>query len=208
MSSEYGQRGRNAAWFKQVATSASHRLLRLVCTGLCLGLPLQSLGQGVPLAPPAAGAVAPSGAAASSASTATLSVVSSSPEATLLRQIQKAARHLNYEGVFTFQQGESIESSRMIHVFDGKDEKERIEVLDGPPREYLRHNDEVQSLIPEQKIILREQQRGDRFPGLLVTDPAALEAHYQLRILPRIYCSRHKRLRAKVLCSSRLPLRR
>lgn len=187
MSSEYGQRGRNAAWFKQVATSASHRLLRLVCTGLCLGLPLQSLGQGVPLAPPAAGAVAPSGAAASSASTATLSVVSSSPEATLLRQIQKAARHLNYQGVFTFQQGESIESSRMTHMFDGQDEKERIEVLDGPPREYLRHNDEVQSLIPEQKLILREQQRGDRFPGLLVTDPAALEAHYQLRTLPEPY---------------------
>jgi sigma-E factor negative regulatory protein RseB len=75
----------------------------------------------------------------------------------------------------------------MVHVFDGQNEKERIEVLDGPPREYLRLNDEVQSLLPEQKLILREQQRGDRFPGLLLSDPAALEAHYQLRSSPELY---------------------
>ena len=187
MGSEHAQRGRSAAWFKRATAAASYGLLRAICTGCCVGLPLQALGQGAPLTAPAAGAVAPAGATASPTSTAMLSVVSSSPEATLLRQIQQAARHLNYEGVFTFQQGESIESSRIIHLFDGQDEKERIEVLDGPPREYLRRNDEVQSLFPEQKLILREQQRGDRFPGLFVTDPTALEAHYQLRTSAELY---------------------
>jgi len=187
MGSGHAQRGRSAAWFKRAATAASQKLIRVVCVGCCVGLPLQAFGQGAQSAAPVAGALAPTGMAASSTATATLSVVSSSPEATLLRQIQQAARHLNYEGVFTFQQGESIESSRMIHVFDGQDEKERIEVLDGPPREYLRRNDDVQSLFPEQKLILREQQRGDRFPGLLVADPAALEAHYQLRTSTDLY---------------------
>ena len=187
MGSEHSQRGRSAAWFKRATAAASYGLLRAICTGCCVGLPLQALGQGAPLTAPAAGAVAPAGATASPTSTAMLSVVSSSPEATLLRQIQQAARHLNYEGVFTFQQGESIESSRIIHLFDGQDEKERIEVLDGPPREYLRRNDDVQSLFPEQKLILREQQRGDRFPGLFVTDPTALEAHYQLRTSAELY---------------------
>ena len=155
----------NVAWFKRAVPAASHGLLLLACTGFGAGLPTQVFGQGAPMP----------------------SIVSSSPEATLLRQIQQAARHLNYEGVFTFQQGESIESSRLTHVFDGQDEKERIEVLDGPSREYIRRNDEVQSLLPEQKIILREQQRGDRFPGLLFSDPAALDAHYQLRTSPEPY---------------------
>lgn len=201
MGSRQGRRGRNAAWFKRAATVASRSLLRLVCTGFCIGLPIQAFGQGALVSVPTASsaprsvesttAVASSGSAtvASAGSTvpATLSLAAVSPEATLLRQIQQAARHLNYEGVFTFQQGEAIESSRLIHMFDGQNEKERIEVLDGPPREYLRINDEVQSLLPEQKIILREQQRGDRFPGLLLSEPSLLEAHYQLRTAPELY---------------------
>ena len=203
MNSGQGSQTRNVAWFKRVVPAASHSLLLLACAGVGIGLSTQALGQGAPLSAHVAAdtasareaassaasspVLASSGSSAGSAVVATLSVVSSSPEATLLRLIQQAARYLNYEGVFTFQQGESIESSRMTHVFDGQDEKERIEVLDGPPREYLRRNDEVQSLFPEQKIILREQQRGDRFPGLLVADPTALEAHYQLRTSPEPY---------------------
>jgi len=157
MGKGYGRLARSGAWLRRLAPAASHSVLLWACLGLCVGISTQALGQ------------------------------SASPEATLLRQIQQAARHLNYEGVFTFQQGEAIESSRMVHMFDGQNEKERIEVLDGPPREYLRINDEVQSLLPEQKIILREQQRGDRFPGLLLSEPSLLEAHYQLRTAPELY---------------------
>ncbi len=179
MGSGRAHQRRNTAWFKSAMPIASQGLLLLVCSGLCIGLLTQAQGQTAPTSVPT---LAPILAPAANAAPA-----SSSPEAALLRQIQQAARHLNYEGVFTFQQGEAIESSRMTHVFDGQDEKERIEVLDGPPREYLRRNDEVQSLLPEQKIILREQQRGDRFPGLLLSDPSALEAHYQLRTSPEPY---------------------
>ena len=65
------------------------------------------------------------------------SVAQAQSGATVLRQIQEAARQLNYVGVYAYQQGEHIESSRITHHFDGKQEKERIEVLDGAPREYL-----------------------------------------------------------------------
>jgi sigma-E factor negative regulatory protein RseB len=193
MGSKHEREGRSSVWFKHVAPTASHRLL-LVCIGFCIGLPAQVLGQGASVSAPVVEAASPrsaasarSGSVESSVSSAAQSVVPGSPEATLLRQIQQAARHLNYEGVFTFQQGEAIESSRMIHMFDGQNEKERIEVLDGPPREYLRLNDELQSLLPEQRVILREQQRGDRFLGLLLSEPSLLEAHYQLRIAPELY---------------------
>ena len=174
MGGGHARRARSGVWFKRVAPLASRTVL-LACMGLCSGLPLQALAQSATASAPTV------------ADTAAARAAASSPEATLLRQIQQAARHLNYEGVFTFQQGESIESSRMVHVFDGQNERERIEVLDGPPREYLRLNDEVQSLLPEQKIILREQQRGDRFPGLLLSDPTLLEAHYRLRAAPELY---------------------
>lgn len=191
----YGRLARSGVWLRRLAPAASHSVLLSACLGLCVGMSMQAFGQSAPVsaptvtdpASPRSGAGLSAAAPPGSVSSATQNVVASSPEATLLRQIQEAARHLNYEGVFTFQQGEAIESSRMVHVFDGKDEKERIEVLDGPPREYLRLNDEVQSLLPEQKIILREQQRGDRFPGLLLADPVTLEAHYQLRTAPEQY---------------------
>ena len=102
----------------------------------------------------------------------------------IVRQIQQAARTLNYVGVFAFQQGERFESSRITHFFDGKNEKERIEVLDGLPREYLRFNDEVQGLMPDRKLVLLERQRGDRFPGLLLNQAQTLEKNYSLRLAP------------------------
>lgn len=103
----------------------------------------------------------------------------------LLLQIQQAAHKLNYSGVFAYQQGGAIESSRLTHAFDGKNEIEKLELLDGPAREYLRRNDEVQCLIPEQKTILLEKQRGDRFPGLLLSNTQSIDANYTVRPLPQ-----------------------
>ena len=101
----------------------------------------------------------------------------------LLLQIQRAAHTLNYAGVFAYQQGGAIESSRIVHAFDGKDETEKLELLDGPAREYLRRNEDVQCLIPEQKVVQLEKQRGDRFPGLLLADTQSIDANYSVRPL-------------------------
>ena len=99
----------------------------------------------------------------------------------LLSRIQQAARKQDYAGVFMYQQGEMIQSSRLVHVLDGTGERERLEILDGQPREYLRHNEDVQCLIPERKTVLIERRRGDRFPGLLLGNPANLTEHYKIR---------------------------
>jgi sigma-E factor negative regulatory protein RseB len=101
----------------------------------------------------------------------------------LLSQIQRAAHSLNYAGVFTYQQGGAMESSRLAHGFDGQNETEKLELLDGPAREYLRHNEDVQCLIPEQKTVLLEKQRGDRFPGLLLSNTQAIDANYSVQRL-------------------------
>jgi sigma-E factor negative regulatory protein RseB len=105
-------------------------------------------------------------------------------DSALLMQIQQAARTLNYTGIFAYQQGEVIESSRISHHFDGTDEKERIELLNGSPREYLRLNSSVQCLIPEDKKIVLERERGARFPGLLLSNTESIDAHYSVRVLP------------------------
>jgi sigma-E factor negative regulatory protein RseB len=96
--------------------------------------------------------------------------------------IQRAAHELNYRGVFTYQYGNSMQSSRVTHIFDGKDEREKLEVLDGKPREYLRLNEDVVALIPEHQTLLREHRRGDWFPGLLLSDPKAIETYYSIEL--------------------------
>lgn len=105
----------------------------------------------------------------------------------LLSQIQKAARKQDYAGVFIYQQGEMMQSSRVVHVIDGTGERERLEILDGQPREYLRHNDDVQCLLPESKTVLIEPRRGDRFPGLLLGNPAELARHYDIRASDKLH---------------------
>lgn len=107
--------------------------------------------------------------------------------AALLERIQQAARKLDYSGVFTYQQGAFIQSSRVVHVIDGTGERERLEVLDGQPREFLRHNDQVQCLIPEKKTVLIERRRGDRFPGLLLGEPKALSSYYRIHTEPHMH---------------------
>lgn len=96
----------------------------------------------------------------------------------LLQKIQDASRELDYSGVFTYQQGSSMQSSRIVHMVDGTGERERLETLDGEAREYLRHNDAIQCLVPDRKVILLERRRGDRFPGLLLGDGSRIPQHY------------------------------
>lgn len=105
----------------------------------------------------------------------------------LLTRIQQAARKQDYAGVFMYQQGELIQSSRVVHVIDGTGERERLEILDGQPREYLRHNDDIQCLMPERKTVLIERRRADRFPGLLMGDAANLTEHYRVRTEPAMH---------------------
>lgn len=102
----------------------------------------------------------------------------------LLARAQQAARKLDYSGVFTYQQGSHIQSSRIVHVVDGTGERERIEVLDGQPREFLRHNNDVQCLIPEKQVVVREKRRGDRFPGLLADGAPDISGHYRVTVDP------------------------
>jgi sigma-E factor negative regulatory protein RseB len=99
-----------------------------------------------------------------------------------LNRISGAARKLTYTGTFVYQSGTNSETSRITHLADGANELERLEVLDGSPREVIRNNDEVKCYLPESRLVIVEQlgqQR--RFPALLPAGLVDLADYYVVR---------------------------
>lgn len=85
-----------------------------------------------------------------------------------LQRASQAAKRLSYTGTFVYQSGKVSETSRITHLVDAAGEAERLEVLDGSPREVVRVNDEVQCFLPEKRTIIVERRPGTRsFPALL-----------------------------------------
>ncbi|UOD49584.1 MucB/RseB C-terminal domain-containing protein [Orrella daihaiensis] len=103
----------------------------------------------------------------------------------LLQRVQQAAKTQNYQGIFAHQRNGEMRSFRVTHRYADGQEFERLEVLSDSPREYLRHNDRVQCLIPDQKLIVSEQQRQERFPALLMGSVSDLSQYYDFVLQPR-----------------------
>ncbi len=99
-----------------------------------------------------------------------------------LGRVVTAAHDLNYTGTFVYQNGTQTETSRITHLIEAGKEFERLEVLDGSPREVIRNNDEVRCYLPESHSLIVEK-RGQRssFPVLLPASLAGLVEHYSIR---------------------------
>lgn len=99
-----------------------------------------------------------------------------------LKKIQIAAQKLNYSGTFVYQQGSQMRTSRITHLLRGREEVEKLEILDGNPREYIRSNDEVICYIPETKTLQVEKRIAhDIFPAILATDPVSVASFYDVK---------------------------
>ena len=99
----------------------------------------------------------------------------------LLQRIAVAAQKLNYTGTFVYRSGSQSETSRIVHLANNGNQSERLVVLDGSPREVVRHNDEVKCFLPEDRLVIVEP-RGQRraFPALLPASLAGLAEHYSI----------------------------
>lgn len=95
-----------------------------------------------------------------------------------LQQVQEAARTLDYSGVYIYQQGASLQTQFLAHMVDGTGERSRIEALDGPVRECLRHDGVEECLYPDHSLVSVRKARKDHFPGLLLGDGELLARHY------------------------------
>lgn len=101
-----------------------------------------------------------------------------------LRRMSEAAATLNYSGTFVYRNDLRSETSRIVHVVgsDGS-ETERLEVLDGPPREVICDKQEVRAYLPSEKrvIVDRRVVRG-QFPALVAGSPQRILDRYELRL--------------------------
>lgn len=100
-----------------------------------------------------------------------------------LQRAQQAAQRLNYSGTFVYMHlGGQPQTSRITHVFENGNERERLDILDGAPLVILRSNEEVRSYAPDTKTVLVERRSGrGGFPALLTDPGAAIEEQYEVR---------------------------
>jgi sigma-E factor negative regulatory protein RseB len=105
-----------------------------------------------------------------------------SPEAlALLRRIYQATEKLSYAGIFVYQQGERSETSRVTRLAAPGGDIERVEVLDGMPREFVRTRDTVRCYLPESQTVKVERRTDPRaFPAMLPERVSDLARNYTI----------------------------
>lgn len=98
-----------------------------------------------------------------------------------LGRIASASQRLNYVGSFVYQSRGQVEISRIVHRVDAQGEHERVEVLDGSPREIVRHGAEVHLVLPDHKMVVIDQaSRQLSFPARLPDAYAKLADNYRV----------------------------
>lgn len=98
-----------------------------------------------------------------------------------LRKMYDASQRLSYSGTFVYQQGARSETSRITRY--GARDIERLEVLDGMPREIVRTRDTVRCYLPNSKVVKVESRAADRtFPALLPEKVGELSRHYDISL--------------------------
>jgi len=100
-----------------------------------------------------------------------------------LNRAAAAAKQQNYSGVYVYHHGEHVEVLRVLHRTDATGELEKVEVLDGTPRQFLRINNDVYCHLPDGKNVRLERNALRRFfPALLPAQPASLLDYYEAKL--------------------------
>ena len=143
------------------------------------------MGLGVGLLLGMAGGAVAQGAAASA--------VANGDGAQWLSRIQQAAANNSYQGTLMFSGGGVVSSSKVMHICDGRQRYERLEVLDGRARLQYRHNDQLLTLWPASKVAMVEQRDPvPEFPALPSSAGARALDSYELRSLGRDRIAGHE----------------
>jgi len=109
-----------------------------------------------------------------------LAQAQSTPEAlALLARINQATQKLSYTGTFVYQQGNRTEISRISRIADATGGMEKLEVLDGVPREVVRTRDGVRCYMPASQTVKVERVASHRdFPAILPDQLGDLQQYY------------------------------
>ena len=98
-----------------------------------------------------------------------------------LQRIYAATQTLSYAGTFVYQHGQQVETSRIVHVVEPSGPRERLEALDGIPREIIRTRDEVVCYLPASMTVKIDRQPGQQmFPSILSAQIRDLGDNYSI----------------------------
>lgn len=99
-----------------------------------------------------------------------------------LQRIYSATQKLSYTGTFVYQHGTDSETSRITRIVQGGTAREKLETLDGQPREIVRSGDEVVCYLPASMTVKIDRQVGQRsFPAILPEQLKDLSENYTVR---------------------------
>lgn len=101
-----------------------------------------------------------------------------------LMRIHDAAKQKNFQGIFVVSAGGTVSSSRIVHFYEGSNQFERIEAMDGEMRKVFRRNDVVHTLWPLSRVAVVEQRESiNAFPALLQSRGDRIVEFYDVKPL-------------------------
>lgn len=77
----------------------------------------------------------------------------------LINKMTQATRSRNYEGVFIYRYGKTMDTMRIIHKVDDSGEHQRLVSLTGSAREVIRNNKSVTCIFPDDRAVMVEKSR-------------------------------------------------
>lgn len=96
-----------------------------------------------------------------------------------LEKTALAARHLNYKGIFAYQDGHKMRSVQINHMYAHGRELTRSLVLDGQPTEIFSEDGEVVIYHGNKnKVVVAKRRGSNLFPAMLPTNMDNLRATY------------------------------
>ena len=106
----------------------------------------------------------------------------------LLQKAAYAARELNYQGVFVYQNGKQTSSVQITHMNNDGQEMTRNVVLDngvqtGQSREVYSQGSNIVIFRPQNQKMVIEKRRGQNlFPAMLPTELETIKVSYTARL--------------------------
>jgi sigma-E factor negative regulatory protein RseB len=123
---------------------------------------------------------------------ATLAEAQSPETLAWLRKINDATHKLSYTGTFVYQNGARSETSRITRYVDPSNDIERLEVIDGMPREIVRTRDTVRCYLPGLRLVKVDRRTERDFPAVLPERINALARHYDITLGEKTRIANHE----------------
>ena len=104
----------------------------------------------------------------------------------LMQRMKSATEKLNYTGIFIYQRDAQIDAMRIMHKYDGEEERERLVSLSGPEREVIRDGRRVTCLFADDREVRVERSEPRDFLALGLGEPIEnLAVSYSFKIIDR-----------------------